>query len=389
MRGVLSETVVVSRVSLASLRSRAGSSFVIVIAMACVVGVLVSVMSVASGLLRASRNGADPQNVIVLEEESINESGSISREVSAVIVQAPGIAKGSDGRPLADAEVLINLPPSEGFAQGTLFLRGIGAAGLSLRPQLRIVSGRLFRPGLRELIVGVGAMGMFGLKVGDVVILPDGEWPIVGAFSNGGGVLESELVSDANTVMTSTRAETFNSVLVRLTNPTDFDVFKRWVTANPSLNLSVERQTDFYIRTAVPFMSFFSAIARFVAIILAIGALFGTLHIMYSSVSARTREIGTLRALGYNALPVAISIIVEAVLLSLAGALIGASIAWLLFNGKRDLVTHTVFELAVTPQLVYLGIMWALVIGLIGAMLPAVRAGRLPIADAIRAGSIR
>jgi len=276
------------------------------------------------------------------------------------------------------------LPPTEGFAEGTLLLRGVGAEALSLRPNFKIVAGRLFHAGLHELVVGVGAQNMFGLKVGDSVILPDGEWPIVGAFSSGGGILESDLVSDAATVMASARSDAFNSALVRLETPSAFDAFEHWVMDNPALTVTAERQVDFYAYSAAPFMAFFTSLAFFVATVLAIGALFGSLNVMYGTVRARTREIVTLRVFGFGALPIALSVVIEAMLLSLVGASIGVGCAVLLFNGKQSLAVHTVFELSVTPYFVAIGFAWALAISLAGSLLPALRAVRIPVTEGLR-----
>ena len=229
---------------------------------------------------------------------------------------------------------------------------------------------------------------MFSLKVGDTVILPDGEWPIVGAFSSGGGILESELVSDAATVMASTRNDNFSSVLVRLKTPSAFNEFERWITDNPALTVTAERQAEFYVRTGGPFISFFTSLAFLVATVLAIGALFGSLNITYGMVRARTREIVTLRTFGFGSLPIALSVVIEAVLLALIGASIGVACAILLFNGKQSLVVNTVFQLSVPTSFVAIGFEWALAISLIGSLLPALRAVRIPVTEGLRETSM-
>jgi putative ABC transport system permease protein len=382
---LFNQSVAVSRLSFAALGSRSGSSLVIILGIACVVGVMLSVLSVAAGLAQASRSNTDPRNAIVLATEAFAESTSgISRDTCSTLLQAPGVAKGPDGHAVLDCEVLVSLTPPKGFAFGMLFLRGVGAEAWPLRREFKIVTGRLFRPGLHELIVGTGARKIFGLKVGGTVIMPDGEWPIVGAFSSGGGVLESEVVSDAATVMSSTRANNFNSALVRLETPDAFNVFDRWARENPALAVTAERQVDFYLRTTAAFTTFFTSLAFFIAAILASGALFGSLNVMYGRVRARTREIITLRIFGFAALPIALSVVIEAVVLSLAGASVGTACAWLLFNGKHSIVVHTVFALSVSPRLVAIGFAWALAISLVGSLLPALRAIRLPITEGLR-----
>jgi len=188
--------------------------------------------------------------------------------------------------------------------------------------------------------------------------------------------------------MASARSDNFNSALVRLEAPTAFDKFDRWVMDNPALAVTAERQVDLYIRTAAPFLAFFTALAFFLGTVLAIGALFGSLNVMYGTVRARTREIITLRIFGFGAVPIALSVVTEAMLLSLLGAAIGAGCACLLFNGKQSLEVRTVFELSVTPYFVAIGFAWALTISLLGSLLPALRAVRMPVTEGLREGTM-
>jgi putative ABC transport system permease protein len=382
---ILSQALAVSRLSLAGTLERPGPSLVIVLGIACVVAVLLSVLSVASGLSRAYVSGADPRNAIVLAAESVDEGGSsIARDTCEALLAAPGISRDDEGRAIVDCELLLALPPAKGFAEGTLFLRGVGAEASSVRPQFKIVDGRNFQTGMREIIVGVGAASVFGLKVGDAVILPDGAWQIVGAFSSGGGTLETELVSDAATVMASSRSDHFNSAIVRLEAPAAFVGFEDWIAANPSLPVFTRRQEDYYRNSAAPFMGFFTSLAYFVGAVLAIGAFFGSLNVMLGTVRARTREIVTLRVLGFHPLPIGLSVLIEAMVLSLIGAFIGSGCAWLLFSGKQSLMVHTVFRLSVTPYYFLVGIGWALAISLAGALPPALRAVGMPITKGMR-----
>jgi putative ABC transport system permease protein len=255
-----------------------------------------------------------------------------------------------------------------------------------LRPELKLVSGRMFRPGTNELVVGTAAQAQFeNLDIGDKVIMPDGEWEIVGSFETGGDLIESELLGDAETVMASRRSVGFGSVIVRLESPDSFDTFANAVLANPALDVDVRRQSDFYAQTAGQFTTFFTTVAYLLASIIGVGALFGTVNIMHSAVASRTREIATLRALGYGAAPVAISVLAEALVLAIVGALIGAGVAWLLFDGNRNSFGgFVVFDLAVTPRLFLIGTLWALSIAFLGAVIPAIRAARLKVATALR-----
>ncbi|MBA2590585.1 MAG: ABC transporter permease, partial [Alphaproteobacteria bacterium] len=212
-------------------------------------------------------------------------------------------------------------------------MRGVGPKALKVRPELKIVSGRMFQPGRREMVVGILAHAHDrDMKVGDNVAMPDGAWPIVGVFTTG-DVLESQVLGDADTVMTATHKKNFNSVLVRLASYNSLATFKNALSANPALAVSVERHNDWYKRFSAGFSGFLTAIAYVIGGILAVGALFGCLNTMYAAVSTRAREIATLRALGFGAFPVAVSVMLEAALLSVAGGIVGrchrlAAVRW-------------------------------------------------------------
>jgi putative ABC transport system permease protein len=374
------------RVGFKSLRQRMGSSLVIVVGMTCVVGVTLAMLSLAVGLTRALEAGGDSSHALVLSRESPAEDAqALSRSDIAIILNAPGIAVGPDGRPLASAEAMQWLPPAEGFSEGTLYLRGIGASGTAVRPGFAIVAGRMFRSGAQEIIVGRGAESEFGFKVGDRVIMPNGEWPIVGEFAERGGSVESLLMADADTLMSATAMPGFGSVLVALKNPADFDEFKRWLTLNPALAVTVERQSEYLARMAGNYTRFFRTLAYFVGGLMAIGAVFGSIQVMYSAVESRTVEIATLRAVGYEPLPIAVSVLLEAAFLSLIGGLLGSAIAWALFNEDQAFNGATVFRMHISGQMVVSGLAWAVVLAVVGGLLPAIRAARLPVAEALRA----
>ena len=216
-------------------------------------------------------------------------------------------------------------------------------------------------------------------------ITPTGSWPIVGAFSDDGSIEESELLGDAATLRAVGIVAGFSSVLVRLTRPEAFGTFEHWLTTNPTLDVNVERQSDYAVRTVNRAAEFYTELTYFVAVIMALGALFGIVKLTYAAASARTREIGTLRAIGYQPYSVAISLLLETAALSLTGALLGTGAAWLLFNGKHVAVLHNVFDLSVSPRLFALGLVWALALALLGALPPAIRAARASVVDALRA----
>jgi putative ABC transport system permease protein len=336
-------------------------------------------------MLRAYRAGEDPRLAIVLSATHFDYGYGIPAKDIGTILNAPGIARDAGGHPIADAEVVFWVPPSGAYIVGSPTLRGIGDAGLTLRPNLHIVEGRQFHSGQQELIIGTGAARVYNLHVGDKVVLPGGAWPIVGAFSDGGSILESQLVGDAPTLMSAGHMTGFSSVLVRLERPEAFDAFARWLTSDPTLTVHPERQSDYAARTVHRASAFFTALAYAVGVIMAFGALFGVVKLTYTAVSARTREIATLRAMGYQSLPVAASVLLESAVLSVAGAVVGAALAWLLFNGKLVAALQNVFTLSVSPRLFALGVVWALALALLGGLSPAIRAARQPIAEALRA----
>jgi putative ABC transport system permease protein len=223
----------------------------------------------------------------------------------------------------------------------------------------------------------------FRFAVGGKVVMPQGEWPIVGVFTSGGDRLEGEFVADADTVMSAAKVNGFGSVIAQLVDASAFPEFEAWLTRNPTLTVGVERQTDLNSRQAGNAVERFTRLSYGIGIIMALGALFGASRIMFAAVRARSREIGTLRALGFGGVPVAASILAESVLLSLAGAAIGSGIAWLLFDG-REFPMWWSFRLQVSPQLVALGLSWGAAIALLGGALPAVRAARLTPVEALR-----
>ena len=371
-------------IGVGSLRERYATALVVVVGVACVVGVLTSMLSLTAGLARAYLRPEDATRAMVWGgRATFDQSRSLQPDAIGTILDAPGIARSPDGAPLADPEFLMRIPPIEGFAAGSLQLRAVGPAGLALRPAFRIVAGHMLHAGTRELVVGVGAARKFGLTVGSEVRLRDGKWPIVGVFSCGADIIESYLVGDAVTVMAATRRQGFAQVIAQLVDAKAYPEFQRWLTENPALSVYVERKTDYDRRELGMNTAFFTRMAYVIGAIMALGALFGVVKIMYAAVRARTREIGTLRAIGFGATPVALSVLLEAALLGTIGALIGTAVAWLILDG-REVWVWGAFKLQVSPFLWVLGIVWALITSLLGGLFPALRAGRLPPFEALR-----
>jgi putative ABC transport system permease protein len=379
------QCLVAARVALLGMPGRAWPSLVIVLTTACVVGVLLAMLSQTEGLLRAYETGASPSRAIVMNAEYLNDySSSITRAQAATILDGPGIARGADGTPLADPEIFMPVPPDLSYLVDGPTLRGLGPQGLTLRPGFRLVSGRLFQPGRRELVAGVQAARAFGLTPGSRVTLPDGKWPIVGTFTASGSILEGQLAGDAETIMTASHIPGFNSVLVVLDRPSALPALRSWLLGNPTLGVTAEREPDYYRRTANSFAAFFTRISYAVGAIMALGALFGSVKIMYGAVDARTREMATLRAIGYAALPLALSVMLETLVLALGGAVLGTALAWLLSSGRLIANWQNTFRTQVTPGLMGLALLWAMGLALLGGLLPAIRAARLAVSDALK-----
>lgn len=384
---MLRQIWIVSALNFKSLGSRFWQSMVIVVGLAATIGVMLSMLSMSAGMRQAYLNAGDPNRAIIVTKGVEQEGQSaITRAMAPMIAAAPGIAKNKDGKPLADRNLNMGVPVlRKDGSKGYTTMRGLTETGQGVRPELKIVQGRMFQSGKREMIVGVGAQMMFQhMQVGDKVILPDGEWPIVGVFSTG-DLLEGQLVGDTETLITSLHKTAYNTVLVRLASPDSLNSLKSALTTNPALSVDVIRHSDWYARIASQSTFALALLGYVVGTVMAIGALFGCLNTMYSAVSTRGREIATLRALGYGAFPVAVSVILEAVLLSVAGALIGAAIAWALYDGKQDLFGNSVFHLSVSPAQIQLGVIWAMAVALLGGLFPSIRAARRPVVEALRA----
>jgi len=261
-----------------------------------------------------------------------------------------------------------------------------------VRDTFKIVEGRRFEPGKDEVIVGIGAARQFaGLEVGNHIKVGRYEWPVVGTFSAGGGTAESEIWTDATVLQGAFhRGDSFQSVYTKLASPTSFQQFKDALTTDPRLNVKVLRQTDYYAEQSTAVTKLITTLGFLIASLMAIGAVFGALNTMYSAVSTRTREIATLRALGFGSGAVVVSVMIESVALALLGGALGATLAYLAFNGFQTATmnfqsfSQVTFAFQVTPQLLIQGILWATVIGLVGGLFPALRAARLPIAAALR-----
>jgi putative ABC transport system permease protein len=386
----------ITAMNLRSIPQRLGTSFVIVIGIAGVVGVLLSVLAMSTGIMKTIANAGRPDRAIVIRGGSNAEIASAtSRDQALTILDAPGVKHGADGKPIgsADTITLVDIPTEAGKSWANITVRGVGPKILELRPEMKIVQGRMFKPAVHELIVGSKAHDQFEpLQVGKKLRFSNGEWEIVGVFESGGDRHESEIYGDGETVMSAIRRNGYQPVTVMLDSEQSFEKFKEALTTNPTLSVDVKRESDFFAEQAKPISRVLAVVAYVVGGIMAVGALFGALNTMYSAVSARALEIATLRAIGFGAASIVSSVFAEALALSVLGAVIGSFAAWLFFDGNvisssagGGGISQMVFALTLTPALIVLGIIWACVIGLIGGLFPAVRAARLPVAQALRA----
>lgn len=390
----LSQIASVTKFGLLGIPQRRGSVAAAVFGIAGVVAVLVGVFSIAAGFQKVMADSGSPDSAIVLRSGADSEMVSgLSRDDARIIADGPGLARSPEGA-LASAElfVIINLPKRSTGTDVNVPLRGVGAAASRVRDKFKIVDGRMFDWGKSEVVAGVGAAREFaGLRVGDVMKVGRYEWPVVGIFSAGGGAAESEIWTDAKVLQDAYhRGDSFQSVYARLSSPDAFDHFKDALTTDPRLNVKVARQDDYFADQSTGVTSLINYLGYPIAVLMAVGAIFGALNTMYSSVAARTREIATLRALGFGRGAVVVSVMLESVALALVGGAIGSAGAYFVFNGFHastinwQSFSSITFAFAVTPALLKQGVIWATLIGLIGGLLPAIRAARQPIAAALR-----
>jgi len=383
------QIVAVTVMNIRSLPQRLGSSLVVVIGVACVVAVMISLLAIKEGVMQsAGRNGAPNQVIVLSSGSTAAYMGSISREQAAIVADAPGLKQGKDGKPMVDPQATIIVEvtrKSDGGSTNVGFL-GESARWLSLDPNFKVVKGRMFRPAVREMIVGKNARAQFkNLDVGDHVSLRGSDWLVVGVFEANGGLAENTMVGDTDTVLAAFDRNAFQNITAQLASPADFKRFKDALTSNPQLQVDVKLQSQYIKDQLQQLTVILNFVAYFVGTVMAVGAVFGAINTMYSAVDARAREIATLRAIGFGGAAMVVSVMVEALLLAVPGALLGALVAWLAFNGSAAHIASLSFHLAVTPGLLLLGIIWSVVIGLIGGFLPAIRAAGLPVATALRA----
>ncbi len=382
----------VTMVGIATLGQRLGSSLVILIGIAGVVGVLVALLAMGEGLTATLSSGGRNDTAIVLRGGAVSESQSVLvRDDIDTIEQAAGVARDASGKPMASAELVVaaNLPLRDSSGDGNAQLRGVDERAWELRPDLRIVEGRKFKPGMRELVVGEAAHRQYaGLDPGHEIKLGNQTWTVVGIFKSD-GAWNSELWADRQTVASAyRRGSSAESVLVKLTSPAAFNTFKAALASDPRLKVEASTTHDYFAKQSAGLSKIIRVVGLTVGVIMAIGALFGALNCMFAAVASRAREIATLRAIGFRGAPVVVSVMLETMLLALAGGVLGALVVWLVFNGYDASTlsgfTQVMFKFKVGPDLIWTGLKWALAIGFVGGLFPAVRAARLPVTTALR-----
>lgn len=389
-----SQVASIMLVNLRTLTERRGSALTASVGIAGVVLVLVGVLSIAEGFRQAMRaTGSDDVALVLRTGADTEMTSGLQRDETRVIADAPGLARNENG-PLASPElfVIINLPKRSSGTDANVPMRGVGPSARDVRGNVKLIEGRWFEPGKNEVVVGAGAGREFaGTDVGRVIKLGTHEWLVVGVFSAGGGVAESEIWTDAAVLQPAYhRGDTYQSVLARLSSPGSFQAFKDALTSNPRLSVKVVRQSEFFAEQSTALTDFIRSIGFFIAFMMALGAFFAALNTMYGAVSARVREIATLRALGFGSIAVIVSVLLESLVIAVVGGAVGAGIAYAVFDGYRaatmnwQTFSQVAFAFRVTPTLLVTAIVWAAMIGLLGGLFPAIRAARIPIATALR-----
>jgi len=378
-----------------TLRGRLGSAGAAVFGIAGVVAVLVGVLSIGEGFRSVMVVAGSPDTALVLRAGADNEMSSVlSRSDVDAVRDAPGVARGADGKPLISPElfVIVDLPKRSTNTSANVPLRGVQPGGFAIRPEVKIVEGRMFAWGRNEVIVGRGAHVEFGgTDVGSDLRFGTNTWKVVGVFEAKGSISESELWADAAVLGPAyQRGSSHSIVITKLASPGNFKQFKDALTSDPKVSLKIQNETEYYESQSRTLRGLVTGLAFIVCSLMGLGAIFGALNTMCTAVAARAREIATLEALGFGGFAVMLSVIAEALLLALVGGLLGATLAYLAFDGYRaatmnwQTFSQVAFAFDVTPRLMLWAALYALLIGLIGGFFPAIRAARMPVANALR-----
>jgi putative ABC transport system permease protein len=377
-----------------SVKARWTSAIVAVLGIAGTVGVFVAMLSLAKGFKATLVSSGSEDNAIIMRAGATSEmTGSVTVDSLKIVQDGPGIARSSEG-PLVTPEVVLvaPIPLKSTGTDANVQVRGVSKNVLQIRDKIKIVQGRMFTPGLTEIVVGKNANASYeGLTLGNTISLGSLNWKIVGIFDAGGSAFDSEIWGDAHLIGPAyNRPDTiFQSITAHLASPDTLQQLRDALTTDPRLNVDVTREIDYYSKQSYRLTRLITVLGGLVAAIMAIGAIFGALNTMYSAVAERGREIGTMRALGFGGPSVVFSFVIEALLIAFVGGLIGC-IAVLPLNGwttgamNLQTFSHMAFAFKITPDLLVQGIFFALAMGLVGGLLPAVRAASRPVASALR-----
>jgi putative ABC transport system permease protein len=379
------QILVLLMISLGSVKERVAPILVVIVGTACVVGVLISMLSMGASLRSMATHGTRSDRVIVTAG---GDRGSvIKRDTALSLSNLDSVKRDTHGKPLASGILF-------GFAEGrkridgvrvNYPIRGVAPNFFAIMPELRLTDGRMFQPGLHEVIVGNSRRSAtVGLELGDRLRMRGEDWLVVGHYE-GVGYIDDGALTDAETLMTALKANMYIYVTALVSSPGDLEKLKQAVKADPTLSENAEAEDRFMAHQARQLTNLLDFISYFIASVMAIGATVGTVNIMYMIVDQRRREMATLRAIGFGSFPLVVAVLLESVLIALPGAVLGAGVAWIMFNGHHVTPVGFSIDLTVTTDVMALGIGWALAMGLIGGLSPAIRAARVPVAEALRA----
>jgi putative ABC transport system permease protein len=392
----LHQIAAITLVNLRNLPQRLGTSLVVIVGIAGVAGVLVAVLSMSEGFRHTLASTGRGDRVIILRAGSDAEmSSGISRDQTQLVANLPAVARDGGGRPLASAElvVMVDLPRRGQRDNNNVPFRGVQPTAFAIREEVALVEGRPFAPGVREVIVGRRAAQQFdGLEVGSRIAFRDSDWAVVGIFTSGGDVHESEIWADAEVAASAFRRTGFQSVTARLVDGSrvGLEALTAAVARDRRLSLSIWREPEYYAKQARVLSTLINMLGYTVAAFMAVGATFGALNCMYTAIASRQVEIATLRALGFGPTPVVVSVLIEALMLALLGGALGGGLAYLYCDGASlstlnfDTFSQVAFDFRVTWALLAQSLFWALAIGAAGGVPPAIRAARLPVTLAMR-----
>jgi putative ABC transport system permease protein len=386
----------VTLINVRNIPRRLGTSLVVVVGIGGVVAVLVSVLAMAEGFRHTLASTGRPSRVIMLRAGSDAEmSSGVSRDQALLLESLPGIARDPSGRPLFSAElvVMVDLPRKGETDPNNVPFRGVQPAAFAIRDEVSILEGRPFERGVREVVVGRKAARQFaGLTVGSRIAFRDSDWTVVGIFASAGDVHESEIWGDAEVTMSAFRRTGFQSATAALADDSEAGLaaLKATIARDRRLSIAALREPEYYAKQASILARLIDVLGYSVALFMAVGATFGALNCMYSAIASRQVEIATLRAIGFGGAPVVVSVLIEALLLALVGGMVGGALSYVYCDGATlstlnfSTFSQVAFDFRVTPRLLAQGLLWALVIGAAGGLLPAVRAARIPVAAALR-----